>query len=832
VVQQPNYGSLEKGSGKKVNVRTSLRRLTLGVTLATTAALGIGVAQPLAFASAVNESVLDTTSPTVSVTTSPGASTPVFVELQITGPQTNPATVDVDRDWTLKNGVFTGHNPQTITVPARGASDPATLLFPSAGTLTVDPSQATGGPFTLAVTPYNVVTSGTNKLHIGAASNYQVTVVPPPDSVPPVLSVPANFVAEAADGTGVTVTYTVSANDAVDGPVTPTCSPASGTKFAIGTTTVTCTATDAHHNTATKTFTVTVGDTTAPVVAAPSDVVLEATGPAGATYTYSVSASDTVDGSVTPSCSPASGSTFALGDTTVTCTATDAHSNTGTASFKVTVKDTTAPSLTTSGDFTAEATGPNGAVVTYLAQASDLVDGSVTPSCSKDSGTTFALGDTTVTCTATDAHGNSSPSVSFTVTVVDTTPPTITAPNVTKEATGPNTDVTLSATATDLVDGSVPVTYDKTGPFPVGTTTVTATATDNAGNKATKQFDVVVTDKTPPTITASDVSKEATGPTTSVAIGATAVDLVDGPVSVSYSDNGPFTVGAHTVTVPATDAHGNTATKNITVTVTDTTAPAITAPDVTKEATGPTTPVTFAATAVDLVDGPVSVTYDQNGPFALGTYTITASATDAHGNKATKTFSLTVQDTTAPVVTVPADLGATATSAAGATVNFTVTVHDAVDGSPSVNCSAASGSVFPIGTTTVSCTATDASHNTSAAKTFNVTVTLPWNGILQPINADGSSLFKLGSTVPVKFANFPGLHPTLKWTQSDNTPDGTSVEALSSNPADTGNLFRWDDVAKQYVFNLGTKNLLAGDWYLYIDQGDGILHRIKISLKK
>ena len=58
--------------------------------------------------------------------------------------------------------------------------------------------------------------------------------------------------------------------------------------------------------------------------------------------------------------------------------------------------------------------------------------------------------------------------------------------------------------------------------------------------------------------------------------------------------------------------------------------------------------------------------------------------------------------------------------------------------------------MFPLGTTTVTCTATDKAGNTGT-ESFTVTVTAAWSNVLQPVNADGSSIFKLGSTVPVKF---------------------------------------------------------------------------------
>ena len=84
--------------------------------------------------------------------------------------------------------------------------------------------------------------------------------------------------------------------------------------------------------------TFTVQDTTAPVVTVPASMTLEATDPAGATATFSATASDAVDGPSGATCVPASGSTFAIATTTVTCSATDAAGNTGSASFTVMVK--------------------------------------------------------------------------------------------------------------------------------------------------------------------------------------------------------------------------------------------------------------------------------------------------------------------------------------------------------------------------------------------------------------------------------------------------------------------------------------------------------------
>ncbi|MBI2514374.1 MAG: HYR domain-containing protein [Opitutae bacterium] len=185
--------------------------------------------------------------------------------------------------------------------------------------------------------------------------------------------------------------------------------------------------------------------------------------------------------------------------------------------------------------------------------------------------------------------------------------------------------------------------------------------------------------------------------------------------------------GTYTGTLTLTDITGNVVTKTFTFTVTgnvvDNTAPVIAiSGDLTAEATSPAgAPVNFTATATDDTDGSVSVTLSSasGSIFPLGTTTVTATATDAAGNVATKTFTVTVADTTAPVLTVPANITLEATSAAGASATFAATATDATGAALSY--SAASGSTFPLGTTTVNVTATDAAGNASTGH-FTVTV--------------------------------------------------------------------------------------------------------------
>src|SRR5690606_22235137 len=121
----------------------------------------------------------------------------------------------------------------------------------------------------------------------------------------------------------------------------------------------------------------------------------------------------------------ASGSWFPIGTTTVGCSFTDAAGNEGTGSFTVTVADTTAPVITIPTNIVIEATGPDGAIVTYDEVVGlDAVDGAVSAVCDPPSGSRFPIGVTGVVCTVTDGTGSES-AMTFTVTVTGegTTPP-------------------------------------------------------------------------------------------------------------------------------------------------------------------------------------------------------------------------------------------------------------------------------------------------------------------------------------------------------------------------------------------------------------------------
>jgi hypothetical protein len=195
---------------------------------------------------------------------------------------------------------------------------------------------------------------------------------------------------------------------------------------------------------------------------------------------------------------------------------------------------------------------------------------------------------------------------------------------------------------------------------------------------------------------------------------------------------------------------------------------------------------------------------------------------------------VTVVDTKAPTLKLPSTITATATSVNGAKVTYSVSATDPVYGSITPVCTPASGSTFALGSTTVSCTATDSRGN-KATGSFVVQVQYSWSGFLAPINANGSSLFKLGTTIPVQFKltgasdDVTNAVATLSWTKTSSKVTGTDLETVSTCSASTGETFKYS--SGEYVFNLATKTLSTGTWQLSINLGDGVSRTVNISLE-
>lgn len=225
----------------------------------------------------------------------------------------------------------------------------------------------------------------------------------------PTITVPAGITAEAGAAAGAPVSFEVSAHDVIDGDLAPACDASSGATFPIGTTTVTCTVTNSRDVEATDSFEVTVA-APLPGITVPTATTVEATGPDGAAVDLAVSGLDFVGTGLTPVCRTGggegpevvTGATFPLGETEVRCTVTDAWGGQASETFVVSVVDTTGPVITVPEGLTVDATGPEGAVVEFEASAHDAVVGDVPVSCDPASGSTFALGETEVRCTATD----------------------------------------------------------------------------------------------------------------------------------------------------------------------------------------------------------------------------------------------------------------------------------------------------------------------------------------------------------------------------------------------------------------------------------------------
>jgi len=161
----------------------------------------------------------------------------------------------------------------------------------------------------------------------------------------------------------------------------------------------------------------------------------------------------------------------------------------------------------------------------------------------------------------------------------------------------------------------------------------------------------------------------------------------------------------------------------------DTTAPIITLAGEVEVTVETKTPYTDdGATASDDFDGDITANIAIVNPVdvdIVGDYIITYDVTDSGGNPADQvTRTVHVIDTTAPVITVPSDITEETTDDTGAIVNYVEpTAGDAVDGAVIVNCDNSSGDKFPVGITTITCTATDMANN-SATELFTITVNL------------------------------------------------------------------------------------------------------------
>ena len=298
----------------------------------------------------------------------------------------------------------------------------------------------------------------------------------------------------------------------------------------------------------------------------------------------------------------------------------------------VIVRDTTAPVLSgVSSDLTLEATGPTGAVAMWTTPtATDVVDGPVAVLCAPASGTTFAIGPTLVTCSATDAHLNvSEATFERPRHRYDAARGERRAVHDHRRSDGANGAVATWAplTATDLVDGLVTVVcVPASGSvFAVGSTTVRCTS-----HRCARQ-----------------------------------------PRRGLLRRRGD----GYDTAEPERRCRRRSRRKRRA-----------------RRARWCSGPRRRPSISVDPAV-PVTCVPASGSPFALGETLVTCSATDAHGNRAESVFAVRVVDTTGPALVLPASAGAEATSPLGAVVTYTASAVDLVTGAAPVVCAPASGGV-------------------------------------------------------------------------------------------------------------------------------------------
>jgi hypothetical protein len=386
---------------------------------------------------------------------------------------------------------------------------------------------------------------------------------------------PSDVTVDATSTSGAVVKYlsplSVDFDEAANPPPV-TCDYATGSTFPIGTTVVTCQATDSDDltNTATASFRVSVNDTDLALTGVPADIATSPTSASGAVVNYSPPTAVDEDGTPPPVvCSPASGSTFPIGVTTVTCQASDPDDtpNTATATFRVRVGDADLELTAVPATIHATASGPKGAGVYYGAPVA-LDGGKQGPdvTCDHPTGSLFPIGITTVTCQATDPDDTpSTVAATFQVIVTDTdlalaNVPTPISVNAAPGSTGATVTFT-PPTVSDDDGGPVTCVPASGSTFPIATTNVTCWVTDadDTPNTATAVFPVTVND-TDLTVTGvpADITAVATGPSGAVVTYTkpVAVDEDPDPVPVTCdpASGSTFPVGATTVMCQAVDS--------------------------------------------------------------------------------------------------------------------------------------------------------------------------------------------------------------------------------------------------------------------------------------
>ena len=416
-------------------------------------------------------------------------------------------------------------------------------------------------------------------------------------------------------------------------------------KFPLGETIVTWTATDTSGNSVSDTQTITIEDTTQPVITGPDNITLEIIDSSGMVVDVGqASALDQVD--TNPEITNDAPELFQLGDTIVTWTATDSSGNSSLFFQTITVVDTEEPELIPPENIIQEAENPlDNFVILGMAETSDIVGVS---SITNDAPEKFPLGETIVTWTASDNAGNSVSGTQL-VTVVDTTSPSIDTPeNIVAEATGlEGNSITLeNSTAEDKIEVSS-ITNDAPETFPLGETIVTWTATDSSGNSVSETQLVTVVDTTSPSILQlEDIVTDATSSTSNIIemVSPVADDIISDVIVTNNAPNA-FPFGETVVTWTAEDESGNISQIDQKIIVVDNSPPELQiSGDIIFDAISLENIIELDSPQIsDIIDTQPIITNNAPETFPLGETIVTWTASDNAGNSVSETQLINVQ---------------------------------------------------------------------------------------------------------------------------------------------------------------------------------------------
>ena len=338
-----------------------------------------------------------------------------------------------------------------------------------------------------------------------------------------------------------------------------------------GTTVIIWTYIDADGNSSTQTQKVIIDDMTAPIADAAS--LVDLTDECSVAIPTAPTATDNCDGTITGT----TATTFPIttpGTTVITWIFTDIEGNSSTQTQNAVINDVMSPVADVTN--LADLTGECSVTIPTAPTASDNCDGSITGTTTM----TFPIttpGTTVVTWTYTDANGNSSTQVQN-VIIDDVTAPVADVASLTDligECSPPATPT--APTATDNCDGAI--TGTTTTVFPItsnGTTVVTWTFTDTAGNSSTQTQNVTISDTTPPVADAASLADLTDGCSITAPNAPTATDSCNSTEAIIGTTTTTFpitTQGTTVITWIFTDAVGNSSTQTQNVIISDVTPP-------------------------------------------------------------------------------------------------------------------------------------------------------------------------------------------------------------------------------------------------------------------